>query len=60
MHYYTTRGLAWDAVLRMSHVDLQLITDVNMYHFAENSIRGEISMISTRHAQGNIPSFHDT
>ena len=22
VHYYTTPGLAWDAALRMSHVDL--------------------------------------
>ena len=60
IHYYTTPGLACDAALRMSHVDLQLITDVNMYHFVENSIRGGISMISTRHAQANSPSFPDT
>ena len=30
IHYYTTPGLAWDAALRMSRVDLQLITDVDM------------------------------
>ena len=28
MHYYTTPGLVRDAALRMSRVDLQLITDV--------------------------------
>ena len=60
VHYYTTPGLAWDAVLKMSRVDLQLITDVEMYHFVENSIRGWISMISTRPDQANIPSFPDT
>ena len=58
VHYYTDPGLAWDAALRMSHVNLQLITDVD--HFVENSIRGGISMISTRHAQANSPSFPDT
>ena len=57
VHYYTTPGLAWDASLRMSRVDLQLITDVDMYHFVENS---GISMISTRHAQANSPSILDT
>ena len=60
LHYYTTPGLAWDAALRMSRVDLQLITDENMYNFVENSIRGGISMISTRHARANNPSFPDT
>ena len=28
VYYYTTPGLSWDAALRMSRVDLQLITDV--------------------------------
>ena len=28
IHYYTTPGLAWDAALRLSRFDLQLITDV--------------------------------
>ena len=60
VHYYTTPDLAWDAALRMSRVDLQLITDVDVYHVAENSIRGGFSMISTHHAQANSTSFLDT
>ena len=60
VHYYTTPGLAWDAALRMSRVDLQLITDVDMYRFVENSIHVGISMISTLHVQANSPSFPDT
>ena len=60
IHYYTIPGLVWDAAVRMSRVDLQLITDVDMYHFVENSIHEGSSMISTRHAQANIPSFPDT
>ena len=39
LHYYATPGLAWDAALRMIRVDLQLITDSDMYNFVENSIR---------------------
>ena len=30
VHYYTAPGLAWDAAFRMSHVSLELITDVGM------------------------------
>ena len=60
IHCYTTPGLAWDTALRMSHIDLQLITDNDMYNFVENNIRGGISMISTRHAQANTPSFPAT
>ena len=44
----------------MSRVDLHLISDKDMYHFVENSIRGGISMINTRHAHANNPSFPST
>ena len=54
VHYYTAPGLAWDAALRMTHVSLELITD--MYHFVENSIQGGISMTTTRYAQANFPT----
>ena len=59
VHYYTIPGFAWDAALRMSRVDLQLTTEVDRYHFVENRIRGGVSMISTRHAQADSPSFPD-
>ena len=55
LHYFTTPGLARDAALRMSHVDLELITNENIYNMVENSIRGGISMISTPHAKANNP-----
>ena len=60
LHYYITPGLAWDAALRMSRIDLELITDENMNNFIENSIRDGISMISTRHARANNLSFPAT
>ena len=60
LHYYITPGLAWDAALRMSRVELELITDENIYNLIENSIRGGISMISTRYARANNPSFPST
>ena len=57
LHYYTTPGLAWDAALRMPRVDLELITDANIYNMIEKSIRAGISMISTRHAKANNPTL---
>ena len=57
VHYYTNPGLAWGAAPRMTHVSLELITDINMYHFTENSIRGGISMITTRYARSNAPTL---
>ena len=57
VHYYTTPGLAWDAALRMSKVNLELITDKDIYNIIDTSIRGEVSTISTRHAKANNPSL---
>ena len=57
VYYYTAPGLAWDAALRMTHVSVELITDINMYHFIENSIRGRISMITTRYDCANAPTL---
>ena len=57
VHYYTTPGLAWDTALRMTLVSLELITDIAMYYFVENSIRGAISMITTRCDQANFPTL---
>ena len=57
VHYYTASGLAWEAALRMTHDSLGLITDIDMYHFIEKSIRGGISMITTRYARANAPTL---
>ena len=57
VRYYIAPGLAWDAALRMSRVSLELITDVDMYHFVENSIRCGISTITTRYARANVPTL---
>ena len=57
VHYYTSPGLPWDAALRMPRVSLELITGVDMYHFVENSIRGALSMITTRYARANVPTL---
>ena len=63
MPYYKLdpAGLAWDAALRMSKITLELITDVDIYNMIGTSIRGGVSMISTRHAKANNPSLssHD-
>lgn len=32
-HYFTAPGLSWDAMLRMTGVKLELLTDIDMLHF---------------------------
>ncbi|XP_022784021.1 uncharacterized protein LOC111324675 [Stylophora pistillata] len=51
--YFTAPGLAWDACLKLTKVELELLSDINMLHMFEAGIRGGISMISTRHAKAN-------
>lgn len=53
LHYYTSPGLSWDAMLRMTGVKLDLITDPDMFLFFEKGIRGGISTITHRYAKAN-------
>ena len=51
--YYTSPGLAWDAMLKMTGIELDLLSDPQMYLMIENGIRGGISTVSKRHARAN-------
>jgi hypothetical protein len=53
MWYYTAPGLAWDACLKLTEVELDLISDPDMYLLIERVIRGGISTITKRHAIAN-------
>ena len=54
-HYYTAPGLAWDAMLKHTKVNLELISDPEIFLLLENSIRGGVAMISKRYAKANNP-----
>ena len=53
--YYTSPGLSWDALLKTTKVELELLTDIDMLLMIENGIRGEVSTITKRHAKANNP-----
>jgi hypothetical protein len=53
MWYYTAPGLAWDAALKLTGVELNLISDPDMYLFIEKGILGGISTITKRYAKAN-------
>ena len=54
-HYYTAPGLSWDALLKKTGVELELLTDLDMHLFIERGMRGGISMVGKRHAKANNP-----
>ena len=55
-HYYTSPGLSWDALLKKTRVELELLTDYDQHLFIEKGMRGGISMVSKRHARANNPA----
>lgn len=54
-HYYTSPGLSWDALLKKTEVQLELLTDYDMFLFIEKGLRGGISQVSKRYAKANNP-----
>jgi hypothetical protein len=47
-HFYSCHGLVWQACLKITEVELELLTDPDMYLFIEEGPRGGISMISDK------------
>ena len=58
-HYYTAPGLAWDACLKETKQDLELLKDYDMLMMFERGIRGGISHISKRYAEANNKYMKD-
>ena len=53
VYYFTAPGLAWDACLKVTGVQLELLSDPNMLLMFEKGIRGGISIISNRYGEAN-------
>ena len=52
-HYYRSPGLAWDAYLKETGQELQLLHDYDMLMMFERGIRGGITHIAKRYAEAN-------
>ena len=52
-HYFTSPGLSWDAVLKMTDIKLELITDIDMFQFVEKGMHGGVSYIADRYGKAN-------
>ena len=52
-HYFTAPGLSWDACLKTTNINLELLSDLDMLLMFEKMIRGGISIISNRYGKAN-------
>ena len=52
-HYFSIPGLSWDTVLRMTGIELELISDIYMHLFIEKRMRAGISYMSKKHSKAN-------
>ena len=58
-HYLTAPSLSMDAMLKMTEIELELLTDVDMHLFFEKGIRGGISTVTGRYSKANNPYMED-
>ena len=59
MHYFSSPGLSFDTMLKMTNINLELISDIDMYQIIEKGLRGGVSYIANRYAKANNPYMKD-
>ena len=52
-HYFNAPRLSWDAMLKMTGIKSDHISDMNVHLFIEKGMRGGISYICKRHSKVN-------
>lgn len=55
LHYYSLPGFAWDAALKHTGVQIELIKDIDMFLMVKKAMRGGICVITHRKAEANHP-----
>ena len=52
-HYFSSPGLNWDAMLKMTGVKLEKIVDIDVYLFIEKELREGISYVAKRYSEAD-------
>ena len=52
-HYFTSPGLSWDAMLKMTNIKLELMTGIDMFQFIEKGMHGGVSYIANQYGNAN-------
>ena len=53
LDYFSSPGLAWDSMLKMTGIELELIDNIDMHLFIEKEMRGGISYNAKKHSKAN-------
>ena len=53
-HYFSAPGLSWDAMLKMTKLELEKINDPEKYMFFEQGMKGAFSYINKRYSEASI------
>ena len=59
MYLKSAPGLSWHALLKMTNVELEKNSDVNIHLFIEKGMRGGISYASKRYSKANNENCPD-
>ena len=52
-HYFSSPGISWNAMLKMTGMELELISNTDMHLFIEKGMRRGISYIAKRYSKAN-------
>ena len=55
--FVTSPSMAWNAMLKISGVELELLTDVDMHNFFKKGLRGGLAYIGNKYAKANNPQI---
>ena len=58
-NYFSSPGLSWDVMLKMTNIKLERISDIDKYLFIEKGLRGGISCIAKRYTKANNKYLND-
>ena len=52
-HYFSSPGLSWDAMLKMTGIELQKIDNIDIHLFLEKGMRGGVSCVLKRYSKSD-------